>query len=88
MSDIKPPGPTTPEGAKPENLPRAQKSAPSEAASSGEEEYLGFTFTSHKALIEFKTKFLARMANEVIREVQRDNDRMIQALKKMREDIQ
>ena len=87
MSDIKPTGPSLPGKQKPEELqsekPDKTTPPPNE---SGDETYLGFTFTSQKAYLEFKGKFLSRMANEMIRQIQRESDRMVQALKKMRED--
>jgi hypothetical protein len=85
MSDIKPAGPLDPNKSKQLQLPETKKSQTPLSASEGSEAYLGFTFNSHAAMIEFKSKFLARMANEMVKQIQANNERMIRALKKLRE---
>lgn len=59
---------------------------PKDLSGDGQFEYLGFSFTSQKAYETFKYKFLAQMANMMIQQIKRENDQMIKALKKMRED--
>ncbi|MFA6118470.1 MAG: hypothetical protein WCT85_03805 [Parachlamydiales bacterium] len=50
--------------------------------------YLNFTFTDEKSYLEFKGKFLANMVNEMVRQIKSESERMVAALKKLREDNQ
>ncbi len=89
MTDIKPPGPPIPDESKPQELPKTKESKgppASEKAAQESDTYLGLTFSSHAAYVQFKSKFLAQMANEMIKQIQSSSDHMVEALKKMRED--
>lgn len=86
MPNINPTGPSKPGEQKPHDI-QTNKTV-SKPESEGGEKYLGCTFASHKAYVEFKSKFLARMANEMLRQIQKESEKMVQALKKMREDQQ
>ena len=90
MSEI-PSGPP-PKGIPPEpiNGKKAKDVTPKPEDVKGDDqfEYMGYTFTSKKAYDTFKYKFLAQMANIMIQQIKRENDRMVKALKKMREDQQ
>jgi len=86
MTDIPPVGPTSSdESKKHQELEKIKGEKPTQ----GEEEnvYLGFTFNSKASYLQFKTKFLANMANLMIRQIKKENDQMLKALKKMREDL-
>ena len=84
-SGIPPAGP----GPKPEGYvppPSAEtKSTPKESEGLS---YLNFTFTDERSYLEFKGKFLANMVNEMIRQIKSESERMVAALKKIREDQQ
>ena len=72
--------------------PPSEKKPPSDTheytTDNNELKYLGYSFNSPQAYNNFKTKFLAQMANDMIREMKRENDRAVEALRKMREDNQ
>ncbi|NGX63219.1 MAG: hypothetical protein KR126chlam6_00627 [Candidatus Anoxychlamydiales bacterium] len=51
-------------------------------------EYMGFTFANKKDYDTFKYKFLSNMANLMMAQIRSDNENMIKALKKMREQNQ
>jgi len=75
---------------KPEDLQKAQQkktdTTPAQAPQDdGGYHYLGYSFNSYKAYWMFKSKFLSQMANTMLQEIKHNNDRMIQALRKMRE---
>lgn len=87
MSDVGPPGPPGPkEGPKDIQKPKAHPQGAQ--PSGGEYKYLGFTFNSERARLEFKDKFLVRMANLMIRQIKSESDKACKALRKIREDNQ
>lgn len=85
MPDIPPPGAPPPGQPNPLN-PQNPEKKPPQSPAQGTVDYSEFTFTSHRAYIEFKTKFLVNIANEAIRQIKIDTDRIVQALRKMREE--
>jgi len=93
MSDM--PSQTPPPGDKkpklePLDKPQKPKSIPSpeEFKDSGQFEYLGFVFSSEKDYETFKYKFLAQMANTMMQQIKNDSDKMVAAIKKMRDQNQ
>lgn len=70
------------------NIPSKNKSKVDASAykkTDEEHKYIWFTFKSQKDYLTFKYKFLSRMANMMIQQIKKENERMIKALKKMKE---
>jgi hypothetical protein len=90
MNDITPPVPPSPEGPlKPGDIqPPSKQEDSSQQAPEENLKYMGFTFTSKEALDAFRKKFLAQMAKTIVDQIKEQNDRMVRALKKMREEDQ
>jgi len=68
-----------PPKVKPKNL----QPQPESLSGDGSLEYMGFQFSSEKDLETFRTKFLANMVNIMMAQIKSENDKMLQAIKKL-----